>query len=53
MLHIFLGISVRCQILGRLSILAQWLRALDICVSQHLSGAGSSPAGSVGRGLNL
>ena len=23
------------------------------CVSQHLSGAGSSPAGSVGRDLNL
>ena len=30
---------------------AQWLR--DNCVSQHLSGAGSSPAGSVGRDLNL
>ena len=26
---------------------------LDTCVSQHLSGAGSSPAGSVGRDLNL
>ena len=25
----------------------------DNCVSQHLSGAGSSPAGSVGRDLNL
>ena len=36
---------------------AQWLRASNIfrqyCVSQHLSGAGSSPAGSVGRDLNL
>ena len=35
---------------------AQWLSALNIfdnCVSQHLSGAGSSPAGSVGRDLNL
>ena len=25
----------------------------DNCVSQHLSGAGSSPADSVGRDLNL
>ena len=25
----------------------------DNCVHQHLSGAGSSPAGSVGRDLNL
>ena len=25
----------------------------DDCVSQHLSGTGSSPAGSVGRDLNL
>ena len=25
----------------------------DNCVSQHLSGAGSSPAGSVGRDLDL
>ena len=25
----------------------------DNCVSQYLSGAGSSPAGSVGRDLNL
>ena len=25
----------------------------DNCVSQHLSGAGSSPAGSVGRDLNF
>ena len=40
--------------------MAQWLRAsngrrtcFDNCVSQHLSGAGSSPAGSVGRDLNL
>ena len=42
--------------------MAQWLRASNIfrrrtyfdnCVSQHLSGAGSSPAGSVGRDLNL
>ena len=36
---------------------AQWLRGrrtyFDNCVSQHLSGAGSSPAGSVGRDLNL
>ena len=34
---------------------AQWLRAsnFDNCVSQHLSGAGSIPAGSVGRDLNL
>ena len=40
---------------------AQWLRASNIFrrtyfdnrVSQHLSGAGSSPAGSVGRDLNL
>ena len=35
---------------------AQWLGASNIfdnCVSQHLSGAGSSPAGSVGRDLNL
>ena len=35
----------------------QWLRAsnilVDNCVSQHMSGAGSSPAGSVGRDLNL
>ena len=30
---------------------AQWLKASNIC--QHLSGAGSSPAGSVGRDLNL
>ena len=41
--------------------MAQWLSAskisrrryFDNCVSQHLSGAGSSPAGSVGRDLNL
>ena len=35
--------------------MAQWLRASNIFrrVSQHLSGAGSSPAGSVGRDLNL
>ena len=41
--------------------MAQWLRASNIgrrtyfdnCVRQHLSGAGSSPAGSVGRDLNL
>ena len=35
---------------------AQWLRASNIfhnCVRQHLSGAGSRPAGSVGRDLNL
>ena len=35
---------------------AQWLSASNIfdnCVSQHLSGVGSSPAGSVGRDLNL
>ena len=35
---------------------AQWLRASNIfrnCVSRHLSGAGSSPAGTVGRDLNL
>ena len=35
---------------------AQWLRASNIfrqCVSQHLSGAASTPAGSVGRDLNL
>ena len=25
----------------------------DNCVSEHLSGAGSSPAGSVGRDLNF
>ena len=25
----------------------------DNCVSQHLSAAGSSPAGSIGRDLNL
>ena len=25
----------------------------DNCVSQHMSGAGSSPAGFVGRDLNL
>ena len=25
----------------------------DNCVSQHLSGAGSTPTGSVGRDLNL
>ena len=35
----------------------QWLSAsrtyFDNCVSQHLSGAGSSPAVSVGRDLNL
>ena len=28
-------------------------RVKHICVSQHLSGAGSSPVGSVGRDLNL
>ena len=43
--------------------MAQWLRAsnmfrrrrtcFDNYVSQHLSGAGSSPVGSVGRDLNL
>ena len=36
---------------------AQWLRDVEhrstIDVGQHLSGAGSSPAGSVGRDLNL
>ena len=34
---------------------AQWLRGtyFDRFVSQHLSGSGSSPAGSVGRDLNL
>ena len=34
----------------------QWLGRriyFDNCVSQHLSGAGSSPAGSVSRDLNL
>ena len=37
-------------------MVAQWLSAsniIDNCVSQHLSGAGSSPAGSLGRDLNL
>ena len=34
--------------------IAQWLSAyFDNCVNQHTSGAGSSPAGSVGRDLNL
>ena len=33
--------------------MAQWLRASYTFVSQHLSAAGSSPAGSVGRDLNL
>ena len=36
--------------------MAQWLRASNIfdnCISQDLSGAGSNPAGSVGRDLNL
>ena len=40
----------------RYAAVAQWLSASNIfqhCVSQHLSGAGSSPAGSVGRDLNL
>ena len=36
---------------------AQWLKGrrtyFDNCVSQHLSGAGWSPAGSVGRDFNL
>ena len=40
-----------------ITAVAQWLSASNIfrqnCVSQHLSGAGSSPAGSVGRDLNL
>ena len=45
-----------------ISLLAQWLSGavvkgtdhiFDNCVSQHLSGAGSSPAGSVSRDLNL
>ena len=40
--------------MGTLSAVAQWLRASNIFrVSQHLSGAGSSPAGSVDRDLNL
>ena len=29
------------------------VKVFDNCVSQHPSGAGSSPAGSVGRELNL
>ena len=32
---------------------AQRRTYFDNCVSQHLSGAGSSPAGAVGRDLNL
>ena len=44
-----LGFSVRAVI----AAVAQWLRASNKFVSQHLSGAGSSPTGSVGRDLNL
>ena len=57
----YLLITVVCpngsrDINKELAAVAQWLRASNtfrhIC-NQHLSGAGSSPAGSVGRNLNL
>ena len=38
---------------GRRSAVVKRVEHFDNCVSQHLSGAGSSPAGSVGRDLNL
>ena len=38
---------------GRRSAVVKRVEHFDNRVSQHLSGAGSSPAGSVGRDLNL
>ena len=32
--------------------MSEWRSGSDKFVSQHLSGAGSNPAGSVGRDLN-
>ena len=50
----FYSDSVRCW--NRLGHVLRGRRGAvveDNCVSQHLSGGGSSPAGSVGRDLNL
>ena len=41
------------MIFACLVAVAQWLRASNIFVNQHLSYAGSSPAGSVDRDLNV
>ena len=38
---------------NRRSAVVKRVEHIDNCVSQHLSGAGSSPADSVGRDLNL
>ena len=38
---------------GRRSTVVKRVEHISTIVSQHLSGAGSSPAGSVGRDLNL
>ena len=44
----------RCKFsLRRRGAVVKGVRHFDNCVSQHLSGAGSSSAGSVGRDLNL
>ena len=52
-----LGMIYQWAYQWKMVAVAQWFRAsnifLDNCVSQHLSGAGSSPAGSVGRDFNL
>ena len=56
-----IGTDIRNAFNTLKAAVAQWLRASNIfrrtyfdnCVSQHLSGAGSSPADSVGRDLNL
>ena len=50
--HVYVCTYARMHVCTYVAV-AQWLTYFDNCVSQHLSGAGSSPAGSVGRDLNL
>ena len=50
-LYRFVCVNVKRR--GRGAVVNGRRTYFDNCVSQHLSGAGSSPAGSVGRDLNL
>ena len=45
--------AINCDLCRRGAVVKGVGTYFDNCVSQHLSGAGSSPAGSVGRDLNL
>ena len=49
----YLCFRVACFRTRRSAVVKRVITYLDNCVSQHLNGAGSSPAGSVGRDLNL